>query len=278
MDVALLSGVVRNRKVTTRPRQPSLFSQDGSESPGNEGILRKIWGYRSVLFSSCTLRVHKFTFQWDLSLHLFVSIVSLVPFFFTGNRLYAIVPISIWAFYNVLFLIATRRANQIFPGFGRFKHDFNASVEEFFSPKLLPILSVSFVLVVLSLAVTGHELGGPPLCYRNCRACLALWTNSIPLSLEAIQSGDVPSSGCGHENGRALLGYYTMVQTSFLLYLSVIGGMAFCLAWRIAEDEMSDREDAEEWLKHEDETAFQMREKLMQIHGRPAHPVRPEGK
>ena len=41
--------------------------------------------------------------------------------------------------------------------------------------RLLPILSVSFALVVLSLAVTGHKLGGPPLCYRSCRVCLASW-------------------------------------------------------------------------------------------------------
>jgi hypothetical protein len=48
-----------------------------------------------------------------------------------------------------------RRANMLVPGFGRFKHTFKASVEEFFSPKLLPVLSFSFLLVALSLAVTG---------------------------------------------------------------------------------------------------------------------------
>ena len=48
-----------------------------------------------------------------------------------------------------------RRANHLIPGFGRFKHTFKASVEEFFSPKLLPVLSFSFLLVALSLAVTG---------------------------------------------------------------------------------------------------------------------------
>jgi hypothetical protein len=44
---------------------------------------------------------------------------------------------------------------MLVPGFGRFKHTFKASVEEFFSPKLLPVLSFSFLLVALSLAVTG---------------------------------------------------------------------------------------------------------------------------
>ena len=48
-----------------------------------------------------------------------------------------------------------RRANMLVPGFGRFKHTFKASVEEFFSPKLLPVLSFSFLLVALSLTVTG---------------------------------------------------------------------------------------------------------------------------
>ena len=46
---------------------------------------------------------------------------------------------------------------MLVPGFGRFKHTFKSSVEEFFSPKLLPVLSFSFLLVALSLAVTGKE-------------------------------------------------------------------------------------------------------------------------
>ena len=46
---------------------------------------------------------------------------------------------------------------MLVPGFGRFKHTFKSSVEEFFSPKLLPVLSFSFLLVALSLAVTGEK-------------------------------------------------------------------------------------------------------------------------
>ena len=49
---------------------------------------------------------------------------------------------------------------MLVPGFGRFKHTFKASVEEFFSPKLLPVLSFSFLLVALSLAVTGMLIMG----------------------------------------------------------------------------------------------------------------------
>ena len=46
--------------------------------------------------------------QWDLALHFSICIVSLAPFSFTGDRLYAIFPISVWAFYNILVLIGTR--------------------------------------------------------------------------------------------------------------------------------------------------------------------------
>jgi len=38
------------------------------------------------------------------------------------------------------------------------------------------------------------------------------------------------------------LGYYTMAQTSFLLYLSVILGMAGCMAWSVTEDELAERQ------------------------------------
>ena len=33
-----------------------------------------------------------------------------------------------------------------------------------------------------------------------------------------------------------------MAQTSFLSYLSVIVGMVGCLAWRVADDELADRQ------------------------------------
>jgi len=184
------------------------------------------------------LRVHKFTFQWDLVRHFVLSIGSLLPFIFTGERLwvyvicwsycvifesfhikcrdggqfmawqplmrqslriiiinfidysitsydeivvswylwmkfmlschvswiecfdwyvcvllrYAICPLIIWGFYNILFLIGVKKANSLIPGFSKLRHTFQASIEEFFSPKLLPIISISFLLVALSLA------------------------------------------------------------------------------------------------------------------------------
>ena len=89
----------------------------------------------STVFKNISLRVHRFKFKWDLSFHLSVCLASLTPFAFTGQRLFAILPLSVWAFYNTLFLIGTSRANSIVPGFGRFKHAFTASIEEFFSTK-----------------------------------------------------------------------------------------------------------------------------------------------
>jgi hypothetical protein len=102
--------------------------------------------------------VHKFTFQWELAAHLLVCILSLTPFFFTGRRLFSLIPISVWAFYNVLFLVGPQFANRVVPRFGRVKLSFKNTIEEFFSAKLLPVLSISFLCVVLSLAVTGRAL------------------------------------------------------------------------------------------------------------------------
>src|SRR5690606_2309988 len=47
--------------------------------------------------------------------------------------------------------------------------------------KLLPVLSISFLLVALSLIVTGHRLGGPPLCYQSCGQCLSRWSEGVPV-------------------------------------------------------------------------------------------------
>jgi hypothetical protein len=99
--------------------------------------------------------VHKFTFQWELAMHLLVCILSLSPFFFTGRRLFSLIPISVWAFYNVLFILGPQFSNKVIPRFGKLRLSFKTTIEEFFSPKLLPVLSISFLCVVLSLAVTG---------------------------------------------------------------------------------------------------------------------------
>ena len=102
--------------------------------------------------------MHKFAFQWELAIHFLVCILSLAPFFFTGRRLFSLIPISVWLFYNVLFLIGPQHSNKLIPRFGRIKNSFKNNIEEFFSPKLLPVLSISFLCVVLSLAVTGECL------------------------------------------------------------------------------------------------------------------------
>ena len=250
MDVTLLSGVVRNRKVSHVYSRPLNEDTDGIDNPTRPPTL---WDYfpGTALLRNFNLRVHKFTFQWDLAMHLSVCLASLTPFLFSGNRLYAILPISVWAFYNILVLIGTRRANLLVPGFGRFKHTFKASVEEFFSPKLLPVLSFSFLLVALSLAVTGRRLGGPPLCYSSCGKCLSTWEESRKLAPGQLQT--LPAElqgrvGCGYVNGREMLGYYTMAQVSLHLFMSVIVAIAVCMAWRIADDELAERQVTEECL------------------------------
>lgn len=276
----LLSGVVRNRKMANVPTAREIaMSFDGSEI--GDGALTtwgRIWMYLSgsALLRKFNLRVHKFIFQWDLVVHLAICIISLAPFMITGSRLYSIVPITVWAFYNILFLIGTRRASLVIPNFGRLKHSFKALVEEFFSPKLLPVLSISFLLVALSLSVTGRRLGGPPLCYSTCKKCLALWENAIPIDLSASLL-EPDRASCGYSNGRELMGYYTMAQTSFLLFLTVIIAMAVCMAWKVADDELAEREAAEEWLKREDPMAFMLRDELIKKFGPPASPIRPEG-
>jgi len=265
--------------VGTTAREIAM-SFDGSEI--GDGALTtwgRIWMYLSgsAMLRNFNLRVHKFIFQWDLVVHLAICIISLAPFMLTGSRLYSVVPISVWAFYNILFLIGTRRASLVIPNFGRLKHSFKALVEEFFSPKLLPVLSISFLLVGLSLSVTGRRLGGPPLCYSTCKKCLALWENAIPIDLLAPLPSEPDRASCGYANGRELMGYYTMAQTSFLLFLTVIIAMAVCMAWKVADDELAEREAAEEWLKREDPMAFLLRDELIKKFGPPASPIRPEG-
>lgn len=46
------------------------------------------------------LRIHKFEFQWDLSMHLSLCIASLLPFIFSGNIALSIAPLCVWVFYN----------------------------------------------------------------------------------------------------------------------------------------------------------------------------------
>ena len=255
---------------------------DGEEQKENKST--SFWkSFRLTnLITNFNLRAHKFSFQWDLVLYLSFCIISLVPFMFTGDKFYSIIPISIWVSYNVLFFVGARTADSLVPGFGRFKHTVTAAVDEFFSTKLLPIMSISFILVVLSLMLTGRKLGGPPLCFAGCRTCLARWSESIILPEDFTppvlkHPYEIDVSGCGHLNGRELLGYYTMAQTSFTLFVTVILAMTLCMAWQVAEEELEDRANAEEWLKKESHLAFELREEVMTKFGRPASSVRPEG-
>jgi hypothetical protein len=217
--------------------------------------------------------------------HLSVCLSSLTPFAFSGNRLFAIIPLSVWLFYNFLFLIGASRANSLVPGFSRFKHAFTASIEEFFSAKLLPVISVSFLLVVLLLSVTGRRLGGPPLCYSSCHVCLAKWSQAIPLAPGERQAQreiqlamfGIDRTGCGYTNGKELLGYYTIAQTSYIMFITVLVCMAVCMAWRVAEEELGERQTAEDWLKREEPRAFEIRDDIMKRLGTPGSYIRPEG-
>lgn len=53
--------------------------------------------------------------------------------------------------------------------------------------------------------------------------------------------------------------------------------MAVCLAWRVVDEEIEQKHQAEKWLEQEDAVAFQMRQELIVHYGRPASSIRPEG-
>jgi hypothetical protein len=212
----------------------------------------------------------------------------------------------------------------------KFRRSFKAAVEEFFSPRLLPVLSISFLLVPLSLAVTGRTLGGPPLCFHPCGTCLSQWATGVKVPYPVLSQyltkdafsdigisinhynasgyninhmsgaplvkGDFltndpelghelilrlkeeyPGYGCGYVNGQELLAYYTMVQTSFLLFLCVTVAMTICMAWQVAEVEVNERKEAEAWLKEDNPTAFALRRDIIKKFGDPVKSsVRPE--
>jgi len=49
------------------------------------------------------------------------------------------------------------------------------------------------------------------------------------------------------------------------------------LAWRVAKEELRDRQHAEDWLKSEDKAAFKLRDNVIQKLGNPGSAVRAEG-
>ncbi len=281
MEFALYSGVVRNRKVaavTMEQERESKrflsFDSDG-ENGGQQGFWYTVRDYLSVsaLFRNLNLRVHRFVFQWNLIMHLGIGTFSLIPFFFSGSRIYSCVPIAVWTFYNILFLIPTRQAEKLIANFGKLKAAFKNSMEEFMTPRLLPVMSISLMLVTLSLGVTGRRLGGPPLCYRPCSECLAMWDNAVPVSVDAgdpyAPARDPFKFSCGYFNGKELMGFYAMSQTSFLLFTATIAALAGCLAWKVANEEVHERLAAEAWLKAEDPRAFKLREEMIKLFGPP---------
>lgn len=53
--------------------------------------------------------MHKFEFQWDLLSYMLVCTLSLSPFWFSGRRLLALIPLSVWACLNALFMSEGRQ-------------------------------------------------------------------------------------------------------------------------------------------------------------------------
>jgi hypothetical protein len=120
----------------------------------------------------------------------------------------------------------------------RVKRSFVSSMEEFLAPRLLPVLSLSFLSVVLGLALTTAQLGGPPLCFRSCRTCLRSWSYAVPVASPSSSSSSSSASTarCGYENGKELLAFYTISQSAIIIFLAVLAGLLTCLAWRVAHE------------------------------------------
>jgi hypothetical protein len=286
----LLSGVVRNRKAMARPTEEirtRTVSIEGKEYLDDDGALSGIYRLFQcfslpLILRNFRMRVHKFTFRWDLVGYLCLCLITLVPFCFSGEAYFAILPVFIWILYSGLYLLGPRRASKLLSlqYFSKVEFTFTSSLEEFFSPKVMPVLCVSFILVVFSLAVTGRKLQGPPLCFNTCRMCLATWQSAISIdenSLTELTLNENDGFACGHSNGKELLTYYTMAQTSFILFFTVIFTMVLCMAWRVANEEQQDRAVAVQWLKKEDEEAYELRVKINQRHGPPGTFIRAEG-
>jgi hypothetical protein len=247
MQVDLLSGVVRNRKTAAVTLEQELeskrFLSFDSDSAGEE--VHPFWSWHtlysylsgSALFRNLSFRVHKFYFQWDLIFHLSFGMLSLSPFFFSGNRVVGCIPIAVWTFYNILFLIPTKQAEVVIANFGKLKTAFKNSMEEFMTPRLLPVMSISLMLVTLSLAVTGRRLGGPPLCYRPCAQCMDMWSNAVSMTEEEREDPeehglDPFAVSCGHSNGKELMGYvlYSVILFSIVLPSFLVCDLSFCLS------------------------------------------------
>ena len=145
-------------------------------------------------------RTRRFVFQREVALHVSMSILSIVvPFSLSGSPWLASLPLSLWCFYNVMFLLGAKRANTVMRGFDRFKRSFVAAMEEFLPRRMLPVLSLSFLSVVVAVTLTAVRLGGSPLCLTSCHSCLSSWANAQPLSTDE-PSGH--NQACGFANGK----------------------------------------------------------------------------
>lgn len=73
-------------------------------------LLMKFWKCigGDLIQQKLALRGHRFSIQWDLFAHMAIISLSLLPFAFTGQRVYSAIPLTIWGIYNVLFLIGAR--------------------------------------------------------------------------------------------------------------------------------------------------------------------------
>lgn len=141
------------------------------------------------------LRIHKFVFQTELALHLSMCILSIaIPFSLSGSPWLAAIPVSVWCFYNAMFVMGAKRASTLLPGFDRFKRSFVAAMEEFLPPRLAPVLSLSFLSVVIAVTLTAARLGGPPLCISSCRTCLGSWRHARPVVPLQMPGTDGPLS------------------------------------------------------------------------------------
>lgn len=149
------------------------------------------------------------------------------------------------------------------------------------TPRVLPVLSFSFLLMALSLGITGAKIGGAPLCYNTCRGCLASWEHAVSVAWYASDAmapaPDPYKVQCGFINGKELIGFHRMIQTSFLLFTTTISALAGCLAWKVADDEVEEQQASADWLKREDLRAFQVRQELIEKFGAPGSNIRPDG-
>ncbi|CAN0465048.1 unnamed protein product, partial [Hapterophycus canaliculatus] len=152
------------------------------------------------------LRIHKFVFQKELALHFSMCILSIaIPFSLSGSPWLAAIPVCVWCFYNAMFVMGAKRASTVLPGFDRFKRSFVAAMEEFLPPRLVPVLSLSFLSVIIAVTLTAARLGGPPLCISSCRTCLGSWKHAHPVGpLQAYGGGGggLPSAGAANSRAR----------------------------------------------------------------------------